>query len=205
MIKIKICGMTNLEDALFAANAGVDAVGFIFAPSPRQVTPETVRAISLALPPSVMRVGVFVNEAPERVNALARECNLDAVQLHGDEAPEDCRKIEAQVIKAIRIKNNGSIPDLSAYEPIVSAFLFDTYSPNQRGGTGIPFDWTVLKTLSTTAHVMISGGLNADTLPLLLKTFTPYAVDLSSGVESAPGKKDHEKILEIVKLIRKLF
>lgn len=204
MLKIKICGISNLEDALLAADLGANALGFIFASSPRQISKNTVSQITKRLPPFVTRVGVFVNESSKIVNETAFECGLDVVQLHGEESPEYCAQMLCRVIKSLRISENQKIDELNLqlikYEPFVSAFLFDTYSPEKHGGTGKTFDWSILQNISTHRPIIISGGLTPENIPELLKMFSPYAIDVNSGVESSPGKKDSEKLKSIIKL-----
>ncbi|MFC1478231.1 phosphoribosylanthranilate isomerase [Candidatus Margulisiibacteriota bacterium] len=197
MIKIKICGITNLEDALLACELGADAIGFIFAPSPRQVNLETVRGITSQIPPFVTRVGVFVNEPAELINETARNCGLDAVQLHGDESPEYCKSIKRRVIKVLRIKEGSDLDVIKLYEDHVSAFLFDTYSPDQYGGTGKTFNWDILKDVETSKPYIVSGGITPDNVSSLLGSVDPYGIDIGSGVESSPGKKDPEKLKQL--------
>ena len=155
-IKVKICGMTQLKDALFAVEQGVDAVGFIFyKKSPRAVTMKTVREIITKLPPLVDTVGVFVNESAERLNKIADYCGLDLVQLHGEESPAFCRKIRRRVIKAFRVKDLQSIKQLAKFP--VSGFLLDTFSDNLHGGTGKTFDWNLALPAKKIGPVILAG------------------------------------------------
>lgn len=200
--KIKICGITNLNDALLCANLGAGALGFIFAPSPRQIEKKLAAQIISALPPFITCVGVFVNDSVESVNETVLECGLTAVQLHGEESPEFCARIMTRVIKTFRLGKDAigyaSInEELGKYEPLVSAFLFDTYSPDKYGGTGKAFEWSFLGEIQTNKPIIVSGGLNPDNIGELLALYTPYAVDLSSGVEASPGQKDPEKLKAI--------
>lgn len=206
MLKIKICGITNLEDAEDAAALGVDALGFIFAKSPRKVTPKTVKDICKNLPPFVTRIGVFVDEDLDKVNKIAEECGLDAIQLHGKETTEYCQKIHRRIIKAIRVKKDDSLKILEHYQNIVSAFLLDAYDPDKPGGTAKTFDWGLAAKAQKKFKkpIILSGGLNASNIQKALKTLHPDAVDLNSGVETAPGKKDYKKMQEIIKIIRSL-
>lgn len=206
MLKIKICGITNLEDAENAAALGVDALGFIFAKSPRQVNTGTVKKICQALPPFLTRVGVFVDEDLEKVNQIAAECCLDAIQLHGLESPEYCQLVHRRVIKALRVKKEASLKILEQYKDVACAFLLDAYEPGEKGGTGKTFDWGLAAKAKKKIKkpIILSGGLNATNIQKALKTMRPDAVDLNSGVESEPGKKDYQKMQDIIKIIRSL-
>jgi len=204
MTKIKICGITNLEDALFAADCGANAVGFLFAKSPRQMKPDQVRKIIEKLPPFVAKVGVFVNEVPSHIAKLAKEVGLTAVQLHGEEIPEFCASLKPlSVIKGIRVKNEVDIKMLSAYD-FVSAYLLDSFVQGKKGGTGKVFDWKLA--LLAKEHgkpVILSGGLTPVNILEALKKVQPYGVDVSSGVESKPGKKDKKKVKDFIQKVRK--
>ncbi|HCG73435.1 MAG TPA: N-(5'-phosphoribosyl)anthranilate isomerase [Nitrospina sp.] len=157
-VKVKVCGMTSLKDALVAVEGGADAVGFIFyKKSPRSVTMKTVREIVLELPPFVDTVGVFVDETAEQINKIADYCNLDIIQLHGDESPTFCKKIRRKVIKAFRIKDMQSVKKLSSFQ--VSGFLLDTFSENLHGGTGKVFDWNLALPAKKFGPVIMAGGL----------------------------------------------
>ena len=200
-IKVKICGMTQLKDALFAVEQGVDAVGFIFyKKSPRAVTMKTVREIIKKLPPLVETVGVFVNESAERVNKTADYCGLDLVQLHGEESPAFCRKIHRRVIKVFRVKDLQSIKQLEKYP--VSGFLLDTFSDNLHGGTGKTFDWNLALPAKKMGPVILAGGLTPRNILQAVRQVRPYGVDVCSGVEKSPGIKDLEKIRAFLKNIR---
>ncbi|MBU0581314.1 MAG: phosphoribosylanthranilate isomerase [Candidatus Margulisbacteria bacterium] len=206
MLKIKICGITNLEDAENAAALGVDALGFIFAKSPRQVEPTLIKEICHSLPPFITRVGVFVDEELDKVNSIAETCGLDAIQLHGQESSEYCQHVHRRVIKALRVKKDTSLKILEHYKDIVCAFLLDAYDPEKPGGTGNTFDWGLAAKAQKAykTPIILSGGLNAENIQEALKTLRPDAVDINSGVESAPGKKDYNKMQEIIKIIRNL-
>jgi phosphoribosylanthranilate isomerase len=200
-IKVKICGMTQLKDAVFAVEQGADAVGFIFyKKSPRAVTMKTVREIISKLPPLVDTVGVFVNESVDRVNKIADYCGLDLVQLHGEETPAFCRKIHRRVIKAFRIKDLQSIKQLEKYP--VSGILLDTFSDNLHGGTGKTFDWTLALPAKKTGPVILAGGLTPRNIRQAVSQVRPYGVDVCSGVEKSPGIKDPEKVRAFLKNIR---
>jgi phosphoribosylanthranilate isomerase len=195
MVQIKICGITNLEDALLAAELGADALGFIFYPkSPRSVAPETARSIIAQLPPFVAAVGVFVDEAAAVVQELAANVGLDWVQLHGQESPDYCRNLGRKVIKAFRIQNEGSLRLLADYQGAAQALLLDTYKKGQVGGTGEIFDWHLARKARKYGHIILAGGLNSDNVAMAIATALPEAVDAASGTEAAPGKKDPAKL-----------
>ncbi len=209
MAKIKICGITNIEDALAVDQSMADAIGFIFASSPRAIEVSKAKEIISALSPSITKVGVFVNESPDKVNHIAKELSIDLVQLHGDENPQYCEKIECNFIKAFRIKNPEDLQKISdflsfGFSALTAArfkyLLLDSFSAESYGGTGVPFNWDIPKQAAFNKPVILSGGLNADNLVAAIETVTPYAVDLSSKLEISPGKKDHGKIKTAVEL-----
>jgi phosphoribosylanthranilate isomerase len=202
MVRVKICGITNLEDALLAADLGAHALGFIFhAKSPRQVAPETAREIIRQLPPLVLSVGVFVNEESAVVRDLAARLGLDWVQLHGAEPPDYCRSLGRRVMKGFRVQDKNSLKDLEAYRGAVQAFLLDTYKKGQVGGTGETFDWELARQAQGYGPIVLAGGLTPANVVLAIKTAQPQAVDVASGVEAAPGKKDPEKLRAFFKAI----
>ena len=191
-VKVKICGITNLADASTAVRLGADALGFIFAPSPRRIAPQTARAIIRAVPPFVKTVGVFVNEAPATIREVMQHCGLDLVQLHGDESPALCKKLMPCTIKALRLKNESSLQTSQPYYGKVKALLLDTYSKEKAGGTGKTFDWKLaIKIKEQGTPIIISGGLAPSNIVAAIHTVRPYAVDVNSGVEKCPGKKSH--------------
>jgi len=197
-VKVKVCGMTSLKDSLVAVEEGADAVGFIFyKKSPRSVTMKTVREIVLELPPFVDTVGVFVDETAEQINKIADYCNLDIIQLHGDESPTFCKKIRRRVIKAFRIKDMQSVKKLSSFQ--VSGFLLDTFSENLHGGTGKVFDWNLALPAKKFGPVIMAGGLTPNNVQQAIRQVRPYGVDVCSGVESEPRIKDHKKIRAFLK------
>ena len=197
-VKVKVCGMTSLKDALVAVEGGADAVGFIFyKKSPRSVTMKTVREIVLELPPFVDTVGVFVDETAEQINKIADYCNLDIIQLHGDESPTYCKKIRRKVIKAFRIKDMQSVKKISNFQ--VSGFLLDTFSENLHGGTGKVFDWNLALPAKKFGPVIMAGGLTPNNVQQAVRQIRPYGVDVCSGVESEPGIKDHKKVRAFLK------
>ena len=192
MIKVKICGVTSVDDARMAAEMGASAVGLVFWPqSPRAVGIEQAKRIVAALPPFVSAVGVFVNQ-PEAAD-IAREVGLSAVQLHGDEPPDTYRSLPVRVIKAVAVTGNGS-GDLVAAIPASATVLLDAHDPVRRGGTGRAIDWTVAAAVARRRPIILSGGLNADNVVSAVEAVRPYAIDVSSGVESAPGRKDPQKL-----------
>lgn len=192
-VRVKICGITSADDALHAAASGADALGFVFYErSPRYLTPAAAAAICAELPPFITRVGLFVNEAPERIRAIAGQCGLDAIQLHGDEAPDDCLAAPCRVIKGVRPSVGDDLDQLVRYP--VAALLVDAAIPGQYGGTGQRADWTVAAELAATRRIILAGGLTPDNVAEAIRRVRPYAVDVSSGVESAPGRKDPEKV-----------
>ena len=203
MVKIKICGITNLEDALLAAELGADALGFIFYPkSPRKVAPEAARQIIAQLPPFVASVGVFVDEAAAVVQELAARVGLDWVQLHGQESPEYCRNLGRRVIKGFRIRDAESLRPLADYRGSAQALLLDTYKQGQVGGTGTAFDWQLAREAKKYGRIILAGGLTADNVAQAIRVARPQAVDTASGTEAAPGKKDPAKLRAFFESVR---
>jgi phosphoribosylanthranilate isomerase len=198
---VKICGITNVEDALQAVEAGANALGFVFyARSPRHVTPDEVQKIIAELPPFVTTVGLFVNESIPRIRRTMAAARLDVVQLHGDEQPEDCLIEPLRVIKALRVKAAASLEGVDRYR--VSALLLDAWSDKAYGGTGEQFDWQLARRLSGNRPVILAGGLNPENIIDAVRQVKPYAVDVSSGVEARPGKKDQQKVKEFICRVR---
>jgi len=170
-VKVKICGITNLKDASTAVRLGADALGFIFAPSPRRIAPQTAREIIRAVPPFVKTVGVFVNEAPASIRKVINDCGLDLVQLHGDESPALCDELMPYTIKALSIKDESSLQTGQAYHGKVRALLLDTYSKEKAGGTGKTFDWELaIKIKKQGTPIIISVGSGPQ---ILWRPFTP--------------------------------
>lgn len=201
MVRVKICGITSLEDALMAVEAGADALGFVFhEQSPRHVTPQDAAGIIAGLPPFVQTVGLFVNRPLEFVNETAVRCRLDLVQLHGDEPPEFCDAVERRVIKAFRVKDIASLDPIRHYR--VAAHLLDAYSPKAYGGTGLTFNWDIAAVAKEFGPVILAGGLTPDNVREAVEAVQPYAVDVSGGVESSPGKKDAAKVREFIRLAK---
>ena len=201
-IKIKVCGTTNLKDALFAVDSGADAIGFIFyKKSPRYILQKDAKDIVAKLPPFVETVGVFVNETSDRVNRIAEQCKLTAIQLHGDESPAFCRRIKRRVIKAFRVKDTNSFKGMADYD--VSGFLLDSYNDESKGGTGKTFDWNLALRAKKQGPIILAGGLNPYNVYTAIHRVKPYGVDVCSGVEKSPGIKDSVKIDEFIKSVRK--
>ena len=201
MTKVKICGIKNLNDAIFAVDYGADAIGFVFAKSIRKVSKEKARAIVRKLPPFVTTVGLFVNETAENIEAASRYCGLDAIQLHGNEPPNIINKLKNfKTIKAFRIQNEKDITPIKKYKP--SAILLDGYSENKMGGTGISFDWKIVRKLKTSIPVIVAGGLTHLNVLQAIKIVNPYGVDVSSGVETKPGQKDKRLIRKFIDAVK---
>jgi phosphoribosylanthranilate isomerase len=205
MVRIKICGITNLADALLAADLGADALGFIFySKSPRHLAPETAREIIAQLPPFVTSVGVFVDEETQVVRELAAQAGLDWIQVHGQESPDYCRSLGRRVIKGFRIKDESSLKDLEPFQGAVQAFLLDTYKKGQVGGTGETFDWRVAREAKKYGQIMLAGGLTPDNVAQAIEVAQPEAIDTASGTEAAPGKKDPEKLRAFFSATRRM-
>jgi len=203
MVKVKICGITCLEDALSAIEAGADGLGFVFYPtSPRHIFPEQAADIIRKLPPFIQIIGLFVNEELSVVNATADQCGLDVIQLHGEETPEYCDSVRRRVIKAFRVRDITTLDLLTQYR--VSGYLLDAWSPTALGGTGKTFNWEIAAEAVKREHrVILAGGLNPENVAESIRLVQPYGVDVSSGVESAPGRKDAERIKNFIIQTRK--
>ncbi len=203
MTKIKICGITNKEDALWAINLKVDALGFIFADSPRRVKPEIVQGIIELLPPFISSVGVFANEDRKKVEEITESCGLTTLQFHGEESPSYCEGFKQKIVKAFRIKNKNILKKAAQYQDKVDAYLLDTYSPLKYGGTGKTFDWPIAKEIKKFGlPIILSGGLDPENIREAISEVEPYGVDVSSGVEEKPGKKNLEKLINFVRIVR---
>ena len=199
MVKVKVCGITNLGDARVAANAGADAIGLVFAESPRRVSVERAKEIAAALPQDVLKVGVFVDAGPEEVLRIAREVGLDYAQLHGDEPPEAVAEIRGGgvgVMKALRVRNAEALAVIEQYG--ADLFLLDAWSAKARGGTGVRFDWELAKSLKGRDNIVVSGGLDPENVREAIEYFEPYGVDASSSLEERPGKKSGERVRRFV-------
>jgi phosphoribosylanthranilate isomerase len=194
MTKIKICGLTNLDDASAAIDFGADALGFVFfKKSPRNISPAKAAAIIAKLPAFTTTVGVFVNEPAEEILKIVNHTGISVIQLHGEEPPEACL-LTRKVIKGIRIKSLESLEPLKRYQGLVSAFLLDTYAPQALGGTGQVFNWDIALEAKNFGRVILAGGLTPENISEAIGMVRPYAVDVSSGVELEKGIKDHKKM-----------
>lgn len=192
MIPTKICGITNLMDAKVAVENGASAIGLIFyEKSPRAISIENAKSISKQLSYSVIRVGVFVNQNKDFIDKTISEVQLNMIQLHGDESSNFCNQFEVPIFKAVRIKNEASLSVMDQYN--VAGILLDTFSNKQYGGTGKTFDWSLINEQIDTP-IILSGGLNPDNILDAIDSVKPAAIDVNSGVELSPGKKDHQKI-----------
>jgi phosphoribosylanthranilate isomerase len=196
-MKVKICGITNSEDALYAAGCGADALGFIFYPdSPRCITPDRAASIISQLPPFITTVGVFVDEDPDRITETMNITGIKTVQLHGSESPDTCG-LWPSVIKAFRIREMSDLNLLRQY-PCASAYLLDTYSEKELGGTGRVFNWDIAAEAKKLGRIIVAGGLTPDNVAEAVRHAGPYAVDVAGGVEAAKGKKDFKKVREFI-------
>jgi len=202
MVKVKICGITNARDAVWAARSGADAVGFILVPgTPRHLEPERVRAIVMELPPFVASVGVFLNEAPERVAEIMDFCGLHYAQLHGSETPRQCARLKGRrLIKAFRVGAEDDLRRLGRYQ--VDAYLLDAYVDGAPGGTGEVFDWRLARAARPYGHIIVAGGLRVQNVAKAILTARPYGVDVSSGVEEAPGKKSRDLVAAFIRIAK---
>jgi len=201
MTKIKICGITNFEDAAKSLDCGADALGFIFyEKSKRYISPPEAQKIIKELPPFVTKVAVFVDCPFRQITKITNKLFINAIQLHGSETPEFCAKFSYPVIKALRIKDSIDILQVDSFA--TQTILFDTYSETDYGGTGKSFNWKVLKKLNTDKKIILSGGLNPGNIEKAITTVRPYGVDVSSGVEKSPGIKDHKQIKEFIEAVK---
>lgn len=203
-MKVKICGITNREDALNAISLGASALGFIFTPnSPRYVSPDVVREISLYVPPFVSMVGVFVNQDKAEIDELVNQCKLDLIQLHGDETHDFVLQMKRRVIKALRVSSVEDLDAIPKYQGIASAILLDTKVAGSYGGTGQTFDWGLaLQAKEYDIPLILSGGIGPENVLKAHSLVDPFAVDLSSGVESEPGIKDYSKMQALFSELR---
>lgn len=200
--RVKICGLTHPDDVLATVRAGADAIGFVFAPgSKRLVTPEQAASLASLVPPFIARVGLFVDAPEERVLAVLAQCRLDVLQFHGDESPEYCARFQsrAKIIKALRVQDAASLQaQINRYR--VDSFLLDAYVPGQAGGTGERFDWSIARdVVRGGANVILAGGLHPGNVVEAIRDVGPYALDVSSGVECSPGRKDADKVQAFIR------
>lgn len=205
MVKIKICGITNPDDALAAVDFGADALGFVFfKDSPRYISPEKAASIIKMLPSFTTTIGVFADEPPEHVEKTVYTCGIDIIQMHGNETPEAC-KLHRRIIKAIRVKSLESLDPLKSYIDSVSAFLLDTYTPNILGGTGQIFNWDIAIEAKQFGRIILAGGLTPENVAEAIMRVSPYAVDVSSGIEAAKGRKDLHKMKLFIERAKAAF
>ncbi|MEI7639926.1 MAG: phosphoribosylanthranilate isomerase [bacterium] len=202
--KIKICGITNTRDALYAEKKGAAVIGFIFAKSPRQIEPIAAAGISKKLRGATLKAGIFVNEKSEKINATVVKVGLTMVQLQGKESIAQVKKVKAKmVVKGIRVKTSAQVKtDIKKYEKYVDGFVFDGFVKNIYGGTGKKFDWKVLKAIKIKKPFFLAGGIGPENAVMAVKSCQPWGLDISSGVEKVPGKKDHKKIDALFKNIK---
>ncbi|HIJ58574.1 MAG TPA: phosphoribosylanthranilate isomerase [Deltaproteobacteria bacterium] len=204
MVRVKICGITNRRDARMSVEMGADAIGFIFAPSPRQITPEKAREIICGIPPFVQTVGAFVNENPDVIREIIGSCGLDLIQLHGDETPEICAEFMPQAIKAFRFREGSVLQSIRPYRGKIRAMLFDSYDEKIRGGTGKTCNWDLaVRGKDFGIPIILSGGITPSNIEKAISSVKPFAVDVNSGVEKRPGKKDYLLMRELMEKIRK--
>ena len=203
-MRIKICGITNKEDANNAVSLGADALGFIFYPnSPRYIHPDIVEEIAMFLPPFILLVGVFVNQDINDIKRISNQCRLDLIQLHGEESTTTCLDIKKRVIKSIRVSEPDDLTIIPQYQGAVSAILLDTKVPGMPGGTGQTFDWGLaLNAKDYDIPLILSGGINSNNIDKAITLVNPYAIDLSSGVEKEPGIKDYQKMQSVIEKVK---
>ncbi|MDD5595039.1 MAG: phosphoribosylanthranilate isomerase [Candidatus Omnitrophica bacterium] len=199
MVKVKICGITNLEDARVSVAAGCDALGFLFyKKSPRYISVQKAKEIIKDIPKNIIKIGVFVNATEKSIKQVAKECGLDILQFHGNESPEFCKKFKHyKIIKVFRIKNKSSLKDVLKYK--VFAYLFDTFSKSKLGGTGKKFNWKLVTQLDNLKQtIFLSGGLDEKNVQAAIRAVHPQWVDASSSLEALPGKKDYRRVRKFI-------
>jgi len=199
----KICGITNYDDALAAAELGADALGFIFyEKSPRYIAPEKAAQIINQLPENLLTVGVFVNHSSTYIDSIVRRSGISVIQLHGNEQPVECNYNSVKVWKAVRPVNGNELVTLKSFN--VDAFVFDTYDKNYYGGTGKTGNWKLARQAAQNYKIILSGGLNPDNITGAIETVQPSGIDVNSGVESEPGKKDKQKLKKLFGIIQEI-
>ena len=204
-ITIKICGITNAIDALGAADAGADALGFVFyRKSPRCVQANVVKSIVAQLPPFVLTIGVFVNEQASVVRSIMDECGLAFAQIHGDETPSYCETLGRPVLRALRLRDRSTFMAMAEYKGRsgVRGFILDAFSEAAYGGTGELADWDLAAEAARSFSFLLAGGLTPDNVTTAIKKVRPYGVDVSSGVEMSPGKKDPAKVQAFIQAVK---
>ena len=197
MVKIKICGITERDDALHAIDCGADALGFVFYDrSPRAITRNRAQTIIATLPPFVTVVGLFVNEDPRTVREIADECGLDVIQYHGDESPETIRLAPRRAIRALRVRESDTPDEINRYP--ASGLLLDAWVAGAFGGTGVLCNWEIAAEIAKKRPVILAGGLTPENVAAAIQAVRPYGVDVSSGVEATPGRKDRKKVAAFI-------
>ena len=198
MVRVKVCGITRKEDALAAVRLGFHALGFIFAPGPRQVSADLAAEIIRSLPPVITTVGVFVDEDPSFVDSMIIRCGLDLVQFHGPQTPDMCARFMPRSIKSVHLKDRESLSYAASYKGSVRALHFDTHSGGGGGGTGIPCDWVLAREGAALGiPVVLAGGIGPANAAVAVRAVSPWAVDVNSGVEARPGVKSHALMREL--------
>ncbi|NTU72361.1 MAG: phosphoribosylanthranilate isomerase [Coriobacteriia bacterium] len=200
--RIKICGLTNSEDAVAAVAAGADAVGVVFAPSPRQVSIEQAADVLENVPPFVLRVGVFSDASIEEITAAVAVCKLDAVQLCGSESPAFCDSVPSATFKVLHVGTDFGFQSAEPYRDHADALLLDTFVTDKTGGTSQTFDWQTIGDIPGWAPLFVAGGLTPDNVGECIAALRPFAVDVSSGVEASPGVKDHARMAAFCAAVR---
>lgn len=204
LAKVKVCGITNLEDAKAAIEAGCDALGFVFyKKSPRYINLKKAKNIIRIVPKTIIKVGVFVNAKEKTIKRIAKMCKLDMLQFHGDESPEFCNKLNGyKIIRAFRVKDRLDLKNILKYKTF--AYLFDTFVKERIGGTGKKFNWNLIKDIRDKIRrpIFLSGGLTKNNVREAIRIIHPDWVDVSSSVEIRPGKKDYRKIKEFIKEVK---
>ncbi|MCK4908367.1 MAG: phosphoribosylanthranilate isomerase [Planctomycetes bacterium] len=201
MTLVKICGLTNRQDALAAVDYGADMLGFVFTRSVRQISPAKAAEIIKVLPENIITVGVFVNEPAGQLEDIARRCHLSLAQLHGSETRQYTRKLSVPFIKAFRAADKGVLGTIADF--CVETFILDAYDPGQAGGTGKRVDWQIAAKAAKLGRVILAGGLNPENVTEAIKTVNPYGVDISSGIEISPGQKDHGKMRKFITEVKR--
>jgi len=204
MTKIKICGITNLEDARAVVNMKIDALGFVFYPkSPRYILPDKAEQVCRLVPPSILCIGVFVNEEKDRVLQIAKQCQLDGLQFHGNETPKYCSYFPTHmVIKSFPLASKEDMKSIKHYK--VQAILVDAFDSVRIGGTGKKSNWELAKEAKNFGPLILAGGLNEANIQDAIRSVNPYAVDVSSGLEISPGVKDHTQMKAFVRKVREI-
>jgi phosphoribosylanthranilate isomerase len=198
-MRVKICGITNIDDAILSYELGADAIGFIFyEKSKRYIEPEKAKEIIRQIPAFVLKVGVFVNESTDKINNLAKDIKLNLIQLHGNESPKMIADIHLPAIKAFRVSENFDYSTLEQFKNC--SFLLDTYNKNEFGGTGQQFNWKNIPS-EIKSEIILAGGISENNIEQIYKDVNPYAIDVSSSIEKEPGKKDHKKLKQLFKKI----